>query len=90
MAGQEGAILVHQQIGVSGNPYFHGFIEIGNGSPSWTGDPFPSATNGKNHFDLSSFSGNSKITYGCSVNCTHAACGTSTAKMVPGSWRDVF
>ena len=90
MVGHEGAILAHQQIGVSGNPNLNGFIQIGNGSPTWTGDPFSNSTSGNNHFDLSSFSGNSKITYGCSVNCTHAACGTSTAKMVPGSWRDIF
>jgi hypothetical protein len=90
MVGHEGAILVHQQIGISGNPNLSGFIHIGSGSPTWTGDPFPNSTSGKNHFDSSSFSGNPTITYNCSVNCTHAACGTVAAKMVPGSWRDIM
>ena len=31
MVGHEGAILAHQQIGVSGNPNLNGFIQIGNG-----------------------------------------------------------
>jgi Tfp pilus assembly protein PilX len=90
MIGQEGAILVHQQIGVSGNPTLYGFLQIGNGSPTWSGDPFPTSTSGKNHYDSSTFSGDAKISYSCSANCTHAACGNTTAKMVAGSWRDVF
>ncbi|HEU4345335.1 MAG TPA: hypothetical protein VFU31_27605 [Candidatus Binatia bacterium] len=90
MVGHEGAILVHQQIGVSGNPTFYGFVQVGNGNPTWSGDPFASNTSGKNHYDTSEFSGEAKIAYSCSANCTHAACGTVSAKMVPGSWRDVF
>jgi hypothetical protein len=90
MVGYEGAILVHQQIGVSGNPTLYGFVQIGNGNPTWSGDPFPTNMSGYNHFDTSFFSGDATISYSCSANCTHEACRIPTTKMVAGSWREVF
>jgi hypothetical protein len=65
------AILVHQQIKISGNPQINGFIISGDGQPTWTGDPFTDSSQG---VPFNEISGNPTLTYGCDFNCTGPGC----------------
>jgi hypothetical protein len=72
------AILVHQQIKISGNPEINGFIIAGDGQPTWTGDPF---TNSSEGVPFNEISGNPLLTYGCDFNCTGPGCPVSKISM---------
>lgn len=80
-----GAILVHQQVKISGNPKINGWIIAGDGQATWTGDPFPNASAG---VDLNQISGNAEITYSCDTSCTGPSCPPQTVTTV--SWAQKF
>jgi hypothetical protein len=75
---QPAAILVHQQVKISGNPEINGFIIAGDGQPTWTGDPFSNSSDG---VTLNEISGNPLITYGCDFTCTGPGCPVSKISM---------
>jgi hypothetical protein len=82
MANYEpGAILVHQQIKISGNPQIKGFIMSGDGQPTWTGDPFPNSSDG---VTLNEISGNPIMNYSCEFSCVGPGC--PAAKIVMAGW----
>ncbi len=87
--GQGGAVLVHQQLMVSGNITIDGYILAGNGLPTWTGDPFPTSSSGTDLVSTHSMSGNPTIHYDCNqVVCTNSACGLPSVKIAAGSWTE--
>ena len=89
LSGQGGAVLVHQQIGFSGTVTIYGYVFAGNGTPTWSGDPFSSNTSGTNLVDSQSVSGNPTIIYDCGgIPCNNPACGIPKVEMVAGSWRE--
>jgi hypothetical protein len=65
------AILVHQQVKISGNPQRNGFIIAGDGKPTWTGDPFTNSSEGVPYNEIS---GDPLLNYGCDFTCTGPAC----------------
>lgn len=79
------AILVHQQVKISGNPNINGWIIAGDGQPTWTGDPFPNASVG---VGLNQISGNAQFTYSCDTSCTGPGCPPATVTTV--SWAQKF
>jgi Tfp pilus assembly protein PilX len=89
LAGQGGAILAHQQLILSGTITIDGYIFAGDGSPSWTGDPFPTSSSGIDLGGSHSMSGNPTIHYNCNqVNCTNDACSIPKVAIVAGSWTE--
>jgi hypothetical protein len=81
----KGALLVHQQVKISGNPEFTGFIISGDGQPTWTGDPFTDSSQG---VTLNQISGNPTITYSCDFGCTGPGCPPATVVMI--NWSQKF
>jgi hypothetical protein len=82
MANYEpGAILVHQQVKISGNPQIKGFIISGDGQPTWTGDPF---TNSSDGVTLNEISGNPTMNYSCEFSCVGPGC--PAAKITMAGW----
>jgi len=89
LAGQGGAILVHQQLILSGTITIDGYVFAGDGSPSWTGDPFPIGSSGTDLGGSHSMSGNLTIHYDCNqVVCNNSACGLPSVKITAGSWTE--
>ena len=89
IAGEGGAILVHQQFKMSGSSEVDGFIVVGDGKPTWAGDPFATSTSGDDLSSTNSMSGNPKITYDCQqVECDNAACGVPKVKISAGTWTE--
>ena len=87
--GQGGAILAHQQLILSGTITIDGYIFAGDGSPTWTGDPFPTSSSGTDLGGSHSMSGNPTIHYNCNqVNCTNDACSIPKVAIVAGSWTE--
>ena len=87
LAGQGGAILAHQQLILNGTITIDGYIFAGDGSPTWTGDPFPTSSSGTNLGGSHSMSGNLTVHYNCNqVNCTNDACSIPKVAIVAGSW----
>ncbi len=87
--GQGGAVLVHQQLDVSGSLTLDGYFIAGNGSPTWTGDPFPTSSSGTDLVSTHTMSGNPIIHYDCNqVVCNNSACGLPTVKITAGSWTE--
>ena len=87
--GQGGAVLVHQQLDVSGSLTLDGYILAGNGSPTWTGDPFPTSSSGTDLVPNHTMSGNPIIHYDCNqVVCNNSACGLPSVKIMAGSWTE--
>ena len=87
--GQGGAVLVHQQIDISGNVNLDGYILAGNGAPTWTGDPFPTSSSGTDLVPSHTMSGNPTIDYDCNqVVCNNSACGLPSVKISSGSWTE--
>ncbi|MEE8074920.1 MAG: pilus assembly PilX N-terminal domain-containing protein [Candidatus Binatia bacterium] len=87
--GQGGAILVHQQLILSGNITIDGYILAGDGTPTWTGDPFPIGSSGTDYGGTHSMSGNPTINYNCNqVVCNNSACGLPSVKIAAGSWTE--
>ncbi|MBI2358083.1 MAG: hypothetical protein HYV04_04120, partial [Deltaproteobacteria bacterium] len=80
-----GAILVHEQIKISGNPKINGWIIAGDGRPTWSGDPFPTASVG---VTMNEISGNAEITYSCDTSCSGPGCPSMTISTV--SWSQKF
>jgi hypothetical protein len=76
---QPAAILVHQQLKISGNPTINGFIIAGDGKPTWAGDPFTDSSQG---VGLSEISGNPTIIYDCNFSCTGPGCPVSKVTLV--------
>lgn len=90
-----GAILVHQQVEISGTPgELRGFIIAGDGQPSWNGDPFPSAGSGSGFPGanpaptMNKISGNPSITYSCDFGCLGPGC--PSPKVGIASWTHKF
>jgi len=83
-----GAVMAHQQIKFSGTITIYGFVHAGDGSPTWAGDPFPTATSGNNLSTTQDVGGNPTIYYDCTVGCTNAACKVPKVRIKPGSWRE--
>lgn len=84
---EKGAILVHQQFEISGNPEIAGFIISGDGLPTWTGDPFgPSQSN--SGVTVNRINGNPTITYACDFGCTGPGCPPPTVGTA--SWAQKF
>lgn len=90
-----GAILVHQQIEISGTPgELRGFIIAGDGQPTWNGDPFPLANSGTNFPGanpsptMNKISGNPSITYSCDFGCLGPGC--PPPKVGIASWTHKF
>jgi hypothetical protein len=89
LTGQGGAILAHQQLILSGTITIDGYIFAGDGSPSWTGDPFPTSSSGTDLGGSHSMSGNPTIHYNCNqVNCTNEACSLPKVAIAAGSWTE--
>lgn len=89
MSGQPGAILVHQQINFSGNPTIYGYTLVGNGEPTWAGDPFSTSTSGYNLSSVSSVSGNPTFYYDCGTpTCRHPSCGMAKASVL--AWQEIM
>jgi hypothetical protein len=89
LEGQGGAILVHQQLILSGTITIDGYVFAGDGSPTWTGDPFPTSSSGTDLGGSHSMSGNPTIHYDCNqVNCTNDACSIPKVAIVAGSWTE--
>ncbi|MFB3062893.1 MAG: hypothetical protein ACE10C_16140, partial [Candidatus Binatia bacterium] len=89
LAGQGGAILAHQQLILSGTITIDGYLFAGDGSPSWTGDPFPTSSSGTDLGGSHSMSGNPTIHYDCNqVECNNSACGLPAVKIAAGSWTE--
>jgi len=87
--GQGGAVLVHQQLDISGEITVDGYILAGNGSPTWTGDPFSTSSSGTDLVGTHTMSGNPTIQYDCNqVVCTNSACGLPSVKIAAGSWTE--
>jgi hypothetical protein len=82
-----GAILVHQQVKLSGNPSISGFIISGDGNPTWTGDPFPPSV-ASSGVTLNEISGNVTLTYDCNVGCSGPGC--PPPRVVLLTWREVL
>lgn len=82
-----GAILVHQQVKISGNPEIKGFIISGDGQPTWTGDPFPPSV-ASSGVTLNEISGSVNITYQCDIGCSGPGCPPPTIVLL--TWREVF
>ena len=82
-----GAILAHQQIKISGgsNVQINGFIIAGDGQPTWTGDPFPNASEG---VAQNTISANPTITFNGDFGCSGPACPGGAIQKV--SWVEVF
>jgi Tfp pilus assembly protein PilV len=80
-----GAILVHQQFKISGNPTINGFIIAGDGQPTWSEDPFTSSHVG---VSVNEISGNLTISYNADFDCLGPGCLPATVKLV--TWREVF
>lgn len=88
------AILVHQQIDISGDTsVLKGFIIAGDGKPTWTGDPFPNANSGTNFPGANNpsptrntITGKPSITYGCDFGCLGPGC--RPPKVGIASWTD--
>lgn len=90
LSGQGGAVLAHQQIGFSGNVTIYGYVYAGNGMPTWSGDPFPTATSGYNIFSSHSFSrGHVTIFYDLGQACNNPLTCPQGLQMVAGSWSDL-
>jgi len=84
--GQGGAILVHQQLDVSGAITLDGYILAGNGLPTWTEDPFSTSSSGTDLVSSHTMSGNPTIHYDCNqVVCTNSACGLPSVKIAAGA-----
>jgi hypothetical protein len=89
LVGQGGAILVHQQLILSGTITIDGYVFAGDGSPTWTGDPFPIGSSGTDLGGSHSMSGNPTIHFDCNqVNCTNDACSVPKVTIVAGSWTE--
>ncbi len=89
LAGQGGAILAHQQLILSGTITIDGYVFAGDGSPSWTGDPFPTSSSGTDLGGSHSMAGNPTIHYDCNqVMCTNSACGLPSVRIAAGSWTE--
>ncbi len=89
LVGQGGAILAHQQLILTGTITIDGYIFAGDGSPSWTGDPFPTSSSGKDLGGTHSMSGNPTINYNCNqVVCNNSVCGLPSVKIAAGSWTE--
>lgn len=85
-----GVVLVHQQFKLGGNSSFklNGYMIAGDGQPTWSGDPFPSASGGSagNVNEISN--NNVTVTYNCDVMCTGPGCPPPTVTTV--SWANKF
>ena len=81
-----GAILVHQQVKISGSPKINGFIIAGDGQPTWSGDPFPPSVSSSG-VSKNEIGGNPTITYNGDFDCLGPAC-PAPVKML--TWREVF
>ena len=91
--GNAGSVMVHNQIGFSGNPTIYGYVYAGDGLPTWAGDPFPTSTSGTNHYNDQNISGNPTIVYDCnSVACNNPLTCPSetTVQMATGYWRESY
>ena len=86
MANSAGsAILVHQQLKITGSPELSAFIIVGAGQPSWVGDPFPKSGLGIN---LSEISGNPQIDFACNFGCLGPGCPPPLIVMT--GWKQKF
>lgn len=80
-----GAILVHQQFRITGDPVIEGFIIAGDGSPTWPEDPFSDASD---HIAVSDITGNPTIVYDGSGGCSGPSCPVGFIEKV--AWREVY
>jgi hypothetical protein len=80
-----GAILVHQQMKISGNPQIAAFILVGDGQPTWPGDPFADGSPG---IALNEISGSPIITYSCDFGCHGPGCPPPRVSVM--SWMQKF
>lgn len=90
LEGQGGAILVHQQLILSGNITIDGYVFAGDGLPTWTEDPFSNSSSGTDLGGSHSMSGNPTIHYDCNqVTCNNEACGVPKVTVTAGSWTEM-
>jgi hypothetical protein len=75
-----GAILVHQQLEISGDPKINGFVIAGDGQPTWSGDPFPPAVSSSG-VSYNEISGNPTITYNYDFGCIGPGCAGTVSML---------